>query len=143
MTFEFIDNSVAIDRAARRRIRTHAATGKNANKTLARSSKAIAHKKDDSATPFRTPASIRKAYRSTSDGSGDAEVAEIERPVSDGVLFPIPVPARSKGLVREGAYLAHRIPVHCRENKELTRSTSLKLCSSSAALDTTLSLMAR
>ncbi|BCS26452.1 uncharacterized protein APUU_51163S [Aspergillus puulaauensis] len=104
MTFEFIDNSVAIDRAARRRIRTHAATGKNANKTLARSSKAVALKKDNSATLFRTPARIRNAHRSTSDGPGDAEVVEIERPVSDGVLFPIPVPARSKGLVREALF---------------------------------------
>lgn len=119
MAFEFIDNSVAIDRVARRRIRTHAATGKNANRTLARSSKAVVLKKDNSATPFRAPASIRKARRSTSDRASDAEVVEIERPVSDGVLFPIPVPARSRGLVREGVYLSHTILAHCRENKKV------------------------
>ncbi|KAL4918203.1 hypothetical protein BDW62DRAFT_210677 [Aspergillus aurantiobrunneus] len=100
MPFEFIDNKGIIDRAARKRIRTHAATGKNANRTLTRSSKAIVLK-DNATTPFYTPATIRRAHRSTND---EPPVAQIERPVSDGVPFPITVPARSKGLVREALF---------------------------------------
>ncbi|KAL4785207.1 hypothetical protein BJX76DRAFT_189589 [Aspergillus varians] len=99
MPFEFIDNTTAIDRAARRRIRTHAATGKNANRTLTRTSKAIILK-DNVTTPFFPPTSIRKARRSANHNPADAEI-EIERPIGDGARFPIPVPARSKGLVRE------------------------------------------
>ncbi|KAL4801482.1 hypothetical protein BDV18DRAFT_167320 [Aspergillus unguis] len=92
MPFEFIDNNATISRTARRRIRTHAATGKNTNKALARPSKNNVLKKHD-VTPFRTPETILARRE-----------RQIERPVSDGVLFPIPVPARSKGLVREALF---------------------------------------
>ena len=39
MPLEFIDNSATIDRAARRRIRSHVALGRNAGKTLVRPSR--------------------------------------------------------------------------------------------------------
>ncbi|KAL4910129.1 hypothetical protein BDW74DRAFT_173596 [Aspergillus multicolor] len=99
MSFVFIDNNADIDRATRKRIRTHAATGKNANRTLTRPSrtKAIV-RKDSSATPFRVPETITRARR---DKTADEEVP---RPVTDGLLFPIPVPETSKGLVREALF---------------------------------------
>ncbi|KAL4933535.1 uncharacterized protein BDV17DRAFT_111529 [Aspergillus undulatus] len=100
MPFEFIDNNSAIDRAARRRIRTHAATAKNANRILTRPSKVTALKANI-ATPFRTPAAIRKLRE---DSAADGEMFEIERPVSDGLQFPVPVPARSRRTVMEALF---------------------------------------
>ncbi|RDW90425.1 uncharacterized protein DSM5745_02200 [Aspergillus mulundensis] len=94
MSFLFIDNSAFIDRATRKRIRTHAATGKNANRTLTRSSKS----KGNNVTPFRVPEAIRREQRNeTANG-------EVARPVTDGLVFPIPVPETSKGLVREALF---------------------------------------
>lgn len=39
MPFEFVDNNAPIGRAARKRIRSHVAAGKNAGKTLVRPSR--------------------------------------------------------------------------------------------------------
>ncbi|KAL2872718.1 uncharacterized protein BJX67DRAFT_376511 [Aspergillus lucknowensis] len=102
MPFEFIDNNAAIDRASRKRIRSRAATGKNLNRTIARSSRAIVPK-GTTAAPFRVPASIRNAHKRQYDTDGDVEI-EIERPVGDGLQFPVPVPPESRYLVREGMY---------------------------------------
>ncbi|KAL5001254.1 hypothetical protein BDV10DRAFT_13563 [Aspergillus recurvatus] len=97
MPFEFIDNNTAIDSMARRRIRTHAATGKNTNRTVSRPSKAVALK-GNAAIPFQVPEAIKKLRR-------DSKVnAEVERPVTDGLRFPISVPARSRGLVRQALF---------------------------------------
>ncbi|KAL4974810.1 hypothetical protein BDW66DRAFT_167549 [Aspergillus desertorum] len=97
MPFEFINNNTAIDSVARRRIRAHAATGKNASRTLTRPSKADALK-GNAAVPFRVPEAIKKLQR-------DSNVnAEVERPVTDGLRFPVPIPAKSRGLVRQGMY---------------------------------------
>ncbi|KAL4739302.1 hypothetical protein BDV11DRAFT_170216 [Aspergillus similis] len=97
MVFEFVNNNTAIDSAARRRIRTHAATGKNANRTLTRPSKAVVLR-GDAAVPFRIPEAIRRLHR-------DSKVnAEVERPVTDGLQLPIPVPAGSQGLVRQALF---------------------------------------
>ncbi|KAL4760064.1 uncharacterized protein BDW70DRAFT_73342 [Aspergillus foveolatus] len=97
MGFEFVNNNTAIDSAARRRIRTHAATGKNANRTLTRPSKAVVLRRNV-AVPFRTPETIRRLQRDSKAN------AEIERPVTDGLQFLIPVPARSQGLVRQALF---------------------------------------
>lgn len=102
MGFEFVNNNTAIDSAARKRIRTHAAAGKNANRTLTRPSKAVALRRNV-AVPFRIPDTIRRLQR---DSKADAE---IERPVTDGLQFLIPVPARSQGLVRQGTCLHRKL----------------------------------
>ncbi|KAL4777377.1 hypothetical protein BDW60DRAFT_202274 [Aspergillus nidulans var. acristatus] len=94
MAFEFVNNNTPIDSAARRRIRAHAATGKNANRTLTRPSKAVVLRRNV-AVPFLTPEAIRRLQRDSKAN------AEIERPVTDGLQFLIPVPARAQGLVRQ------------------------------------------
>ncbi|KAL4754724.1 hypothetical protein BDW72DRAFT_117553 [Aspergillus terricola var. indicus] len=97
MAFEFVNNNTAIDSAARRRIRIHAATGKNANRTLTRPSKAVVLR-GNVAVPFRNPEAIRRLHR-------DSKVnAKVERPVTDGLQFLIPVPASSRGLVRQALF---------------------------------------
>ncbi|KAL4793269.1 hypothetical protein BDV19DRAFT_380231 [Aspergillus venezuelensis] len=104
MPFEFIDNNATIDRGARKRIRTHAATGKNANRTLTRVSK-VAALKANTATPFHTPETIQRVRgTTTSSTSSGTEVAGVERPLSDGLHFPGPVPARLRGLVKEALF---------------------------------------
>ncbi|KAL4943511.1 hypothetical protein BDV06DRAFT_135303 [Aspergillus oleicola] len=105
MSFEFIDNNTAIDRTARKRIRTHAAIGKNANRTLTRPSR-VAALKANTATPFYTPETItQRAHEDTTTSSPtDTEVVEVERPLTDGLLFPVPVPARSRRLVKEALF---------------------------------------
>ncbi|KAL4992313.1 hypothetical protein BDW68DRAFT_97488 [Aspergillus falconensis] len=108
MPFEFINNNTAIDSTARRRIRAHAATGKNANRAVSRPSKAIALK-CNAAVPFQVPEALKKLHR-------DSKVnAEVERPVTDGLQFPIPVPARSRGLVRQALFFFTSV----RHNPEL------------------------
>ncbi|KAL4820251.1 hypothetical protein BDW67DRAFT_181326 [Aspergillus spinulosporus] len=97
MAFVFVNNNTAIDSAARRRIRTHAATGKNANRTLTRPSKAVVLR-GNVAVPFRTPETIRRLQKDSKANE------EIERPVTDGLQFPIPVPPRSRGLVRQALF---------------------------------------
>ncbi|KAL6237333.1 hypothetical protein BDW75DRAFT_204416 [Aspergillus navahoensis] len=97
MPFEFINNNTAIDSMARRRIRTHAATGKNANRTLSRPSKAFTLK-GNAAVLLQVPETIKKLR-------SDSKInTEVERPVTDGLQFPIPVPARSRGLVRQALF---------------------------------------
>lgn len=80
MPFEFVDNNAAaIDRATRKRIRSHVAIGRNAGKKL-----------------------VRKSRKDI-----DASIPRIEWPVGDDVsLFPFPeqVTPESKGLVRRGMY---------------------------------------
>ncbi len=99
MPFEFIDNTTAIDRAARRRIRSHVAMGKNAGKTLVRRSR------------------IKKAPNSnvysdaieTSRGTNDKKYVslEIERQLGDGLSvlsLPRQVTPESISLVQKGMY---------------------------------------
>jgi hypothetical protein len=100
MPFEFIDNNAPIDRASRRRIRSRAATGKNANRTVARPSKAYVLKNPAASTPFKAPTSLHKTRENQQDQ--DDVIVEIGRPVDDGLEFPIRVHPESRYLVREG-----------------------------------------
>ncbi|KAL3489893.1 hypothetical protein BJX62DRAFT_238712 [Aspergillus germanicus] len=103
MPFEFIDNNAPIDRASRRRIRSRAATGKNANRTLARPSKAHLLKNPAaSSTPFKAPTSLHKARENQQDQ--EDLIVEIGRPVDDGLEFPIRVRPESRYLVREALF---------------------------------------
>ena len=101
MPLEFIDSNTPIDRATRRRIRSHAATGKNAGKTLVR--------------PSRKKLRIEIRNNTSLDGnievqedSLDSEknkdvVHEIERQIGNGLsVFSIQMELnpRSAGLVK-------------------------------------------
>ncbi|KAL4876073.1 hypothetical protein BJY04DRAFT_148587 [Aspergillus karnatakaensis] len=106
MPFEFIDNSVTIDRATRKRIRTRAATGKNANRTLARPSKVTALK-TNAAVPFLAPASLQVIRGAVDDSIEDDEGGiqiGIQAPVGDGISVPVYVPVKSRSLVREALF---------------------------------------
>ncbi len=93
MRLEFIDNNTAIDRAARRRIRSHVARGRNAGKTLMRQSRSVFGPRLKSAT-----ASIHE-LKSIED-----VVPEIESQISDGLSFPARLSSGSRSLIRRGMF---------------------------------------
>ncbi|KAH8689180.1 hypothetical protein BGW36DRAFT_433944 [Talaromyces proteolyticus] len=102
MPFEFIDNNhPLIDRAARKRIRSHAALGKNVGRKVMRPSRKSAQRVGAKVLPGLTykPKSIKisntKAYDRTLD-----DVSEIQRQVGDG-LPVLPVPDGSRKRVRQ------------------------------------------
>ncbi|KFZ02795.1 hypothetical protein V502_11511 [Pseudogymnoascus sp. VKM F-4520 (FW-2644)] len=92
MPFEFVDNNAAIDRAARRRIRSHVATGKNVGRTLVRPSRTKATAREAGARPI---AAIVCVSRVGADAR-NLEVEEesgcaIERMIGDGLsVFSFP-----------------------------------------------------
>ncbi|RHZ64512.1 hypothetical protein CDV55_106705 [Aspergillus turcosus] len=93
MSFEFIDNKLSIDPAARKQIRRHAAMGKNKGKTIARPSR-----KDASTTAtssFHCPKIIGKRPGLVKESS------QVERPIDDGLVFPVPLFGASKSLVKK------------------------------------------
>ena len=97
MPFEFINNNDLSD-ATRKRIRRHAAVGRNKGKRISRPSK-----KDVSTTVttlFRVPLILQGASKAKE------KVCDIERPIDDGLFFPGLLPGESKGLVKEGTSLA-------------------------------------
>ncbi|KAL5340725.1 hypothetical protein BJX70DRAFT_396426 [Aspergillus crustosus] len=118
MPFEFIDNNAPIDRAARKRIRTRAAAGKNANRTLTRLPKTTALN-SNTAVPFLAPTSLRRS-RSPRNGSiNDNELhIEIHTPIGDGLRLPVSVPVKSRSLVREALFFFCGV----RHIKELDRA---------------------
>lgn len=105
MPFEFIDNNAALSPAARRRIRSHAATGKNAGKTIRRRSK-----KSALSGRIRTEFRIQDATRLQSDARPDSEVTKelapkIEGQVGDALstlFFPVHVPPENRPVVKRG-----------------------------------------
>lgn len=106
MAFEFVDNNAAIDRAARRRIRSHVALGKNAGRTLVRPSrtKAAAREAGD-----QSVAAIVCVPRVVADAR-NVEVEEegscaIERMIGDGLSvfsFPEQGSVKARGIVQRG-----------------------------------------
>ncbi|KAL2832970.1 hypothetical protein BDW59DRAFT_94644 [Aspergillus cavernicola] len=118
MPFEFIDNTTAIDRTSRKRIRSHVATGKNANKTLTRPSKALALKDSSAAAPFHVPSCLRKTQAQKSQEEKNKNTREsasssrsnveieigIDRQWDDGLLFPVPVRGESRYLVHQAIF---------------------------------------
>ena len=105
MPFEFIDNNATIDRAARRRIRSHVAIGRNAGKTLVRPSR----KKLELGVKNTTAVTrIPKVIEDTRDSGINEDVPyEIERQVGNGLsVFSIPkqLNPASTGLVQRGMY---------------------------------------
>ena len=105
MPLEFIDNNSTIDRAARRRIRSHMAMGRNAGKTLVRPSRKNLGQEIKNATGLiRIPKTIDDTCDSESN---EYENNEIERQVGDG-LSVLSIPKQrnpgSTGLVQKGMY---------------------------------------
>ena len=104
MPFEFVDNNAVIDHAARRRIRSHVAKGKNVGKTIVRTSrqKAFGSKANSTRELVRIP----KASEDEADSeSWDRAVDEIERQLGDGLSafsFPVQIGPESRSLVLRG-----------------------------------------
>lgn len=100
MTFEFIDNN-AIDGATRKKIRSHAALGKNAGRRLVRPSRktAQAPRLMAAATLIRIPKTVQDAFLVDRN---EGFVPEIERQVADGVCFPIQLESEARRLAQRG-----------------------------------------
>jgi hypothetical protein len=96
MPFEFINNN-SLTNATRRRIRSHAALGKNKGKKITRRSR-----KDVLTT---ATAQFRVPLRVQAVSEAEKKVQDIERPVDDGLFFPGLRPGESKGLVKKGISL--------------------------------------
>lgn len=106
MPFEFVDNNAAIDRAARRRIRSHVATGKNAGRTLVRPSRTKAAAREAGARPI---AAIICVPRVVADARNMEVVEEggcaIERMVGNGLSvfsFPEQGSVKARRVVQSG-----------------------------------------
>lgn len=104
MSFQFVDNNATINGAARRRIRSHVAMGRNAGKKIARPSRkeAFGQRIKTSTTLIRIPKVIEDIH--DSESSGDI-LLRLGRQVGDGLSvlsFPEQLTAGSKGLVQKG-----------------------------------------
>ena len=93
MPIEFINNNGLLNNATRKRIRSHAALGRNKGKKITRPSR-----KDVSTTttPFRTPTTMKRVSEAVEIGS------DIERPIGDALFFPVLLPGESKRLAKKG-----------------------------------------
>jgi hypothetical protein len=106
MPFEFVDNNATIDRAARRRIRSHVATGKNVGRTIVRPSRMKAESRE---AGIRSAAAIVCVPRVVADARNAKEVEEggcaIERMIGDGLSvlsFPEQRSDKARGIVQRG-----------------------------------------
>ncbi|OBT63718.1 hypothetical protein VE03_06190 [Pseudogymnoascus sp. 23342-1-I1] len=92
MPFEFVDNNAAIDRAARRRIRSHVATGKNVGRTLVRPSRAKADAQEVGPRPIAAIISVPHVVADTRNREVEEDGGcAIERMVGDGLsVFSFP-----------------------------------------------------
>jgi hypothetical protein len=114
MPFEFVDNNATIDRASRKRIRSHVAKGKNVGRKLVRPSRIKAFgRKTESATALNhVPESFEgedeeKAVHNLRHRQ--CVVHQIERQVGDGLsdCFSSKQTPESRGLVlRSMSYLS-------------------------------------
>jgi hypothetical protein len=95
MAFEFINNNNLND-ATKKRIRSHAALGKNKGKKISRPPRKDAL--TTVMTSFRVPLIIQRV------SEAKRTVEEIERPLDDGLFFPGLLPGESKGLVKKGVF---------------------------------------
>jgi hypothetical protein len=111
MPFEFIDNNATIDRASRRRIRSHVAKGKNVGRKLVRPSriKAFGRKAESAKAPTHIPEVFEE------EGEKEAAhnlrthpsiVRQIERQIGDGFSdrFSSKQTPESRGLVMRSMF---------------------------------------
>jgi hypothetical protein len=109
MVFAFVDNNATIDRAARKRIRSHVAIGRNAGKTIVRSSREKAVGLGAIAASARNP-TVKCVEKARYSKNEEDLVPIFYRQVGDGlsvVSFP-EQPAVSKDLVQKGAHYCLR-----------------------------------
>ena len=104
MPFEFVNNA-AIDRNARKLIRSHVAKGRNVGKI--RSSR-----RKQSSPVVKIPKSIcsTRDVGDAQDAGKDKAIHEIERQVGDGLSvlsFPTQLTPRSRGLVQKGTAISN------------------------------------
>ena len=104
MGFQFIDNNTSIGPDARRRIRCHAASGKNVGRTITRPSKKKARELD-----CKTAATSANALQIST--ASPQEIGRLlERQLDDGVsllALPADVSQEPPGLVHKGDYSFH------------------------------------
>jgi hypothetical protein len=101
MPFEFVDNSTALGRDARKKIRSHVAMGRNVGKTYARPSRKAAFVLSAKAA---VPKAVKKTPQLESSRALDV-FFEIERQIGDGLsvlCLPAPLTPGSSSLVRKG-----------------------------------------
>jgi hypothetical protein len=105
MPFEFINSNDILDDTTRRRIRSHAALGRNKGKKVSRPSRKSASM--TSRTPFSIPTIMKGASVSAE------KPYNIERPIDDGLLFPGHLPNESKGLAKKGKSMILQKTLYC------------------------------
>lgn len=112
MPLQFIDNNAPVSEAARRRIRSHAATGRNLGKKLVRGLKNKGFKSTDNRAVNSIDKLTSSSIRLQGGGvvyhdvpSQDVEALQIERQVGDGLMLlglPVPVAAGDKVMTQRG-----------------------------------------
>lgn len=106
MPFEFVDNNAAIDRATRRRIRTHVATGKNVGRTLVRPSRTKAAVREAGARPTAAIVCVPRVVVDARNMEVEEEGGcEIERMVGDRLSvfsFPEQGSVKARRVVQSG-----------------------------------------
>ncbi|CRG89921.1 hypothetical protein PISL3812_06960 [Talaromyces islandicus] len=96
MSFEFIENNnPAISHAVRKRIRSHAALGKNVGKKIIRPSRKNAQSLGFKITPSGSCHSKDLRQLDDSNTREDTKVSSVHRPLGDG-LSVLPIPENSK-----------------------------------------------
>ncbi|KFY40278.1 hypothetical protein V495_05502 [Pseudogymnoascus sp. VKM F-4514 (FW-929)] len=104
MPFEFVDNNAAIDRAARRRIRSHVATGKNVGRTLVRPSRMKAGTREAGDRPAAAIVCIPRVVADARNAKDKEEGGcAIERMIGDGLSvlsFPEQRNDKARGIVQ-------------------------------------------
>ena len=104
MPFEFVDNNAAIDHAARRRIRSHVATGKNAGRTLIRPSRTKAAR-EARARPIAAIVCVPRVVADARRMEVEEEDCAIERMIGDGLSvfsFPEQGNVKARRVVQSG-----------------------------------------
>lgn len=105
MPFEFINNnSSEINHAARKRIRSHAALGKNVGKKIARPSRKNAQSLGFKITPSAPCRSKILRQLDDSETSKDPAVPGIHRQLGDG-LSVLPIPKSSRNFTIRGKHV--------------------------------------
>jgi hypothetical protein len=100
MSFEFIDNS-SIDGAARRRIRSQAAKGKNLGRKIRRPRRTTGPRTAAVSDVVRVPDAVRRVAAIVKK-QDDERGWEIQWPIDNGLIFPAQLDSRDMSLAHRG-----------------------------------------
>ncbi|KFY93114.1 hypothetical protein V498_04558 [Pseudogymnoascus sp. VKM F-4517 (FW-2822)] len=104
MPFEFVDNNAAIDRAARRRIRSHVAIGKNVGRTIVRPSRAKVDAREAGSRPIAAivcvPHVVAEARNQEVEEEGKCAIEPMVGDVLSVFSFPEQTSVRSRRVVQ-------------------------------------------